>query len=60
MRHGPISTFAKAVIRRGDGIAAGVEMNNNSPASDEKCKGALCGELSQLTDRFLIDQQNPY
>ena len=26
------------------GIAAEVEMNNNAPASDEKCKGALCGE----------------
>jgi hypothetical protein len=41
------------------GIAAEVEMNNNSPTTDEKCKGALCGELSQLTDRFLIDQRNP-
>jgi hypothetical protein len=35
-------------------------MNNNALASDEKCKGALCGELSQVTDRFLIDQRNPY
>jgi len=26
------------------GIAAEVEMNNNAPASGEKCKGALCGE----------------
>jgi hypothetical protein len=41
------------------GIAAEVEMNNNVPATYEKCKGGLCGELSQLTDRFLIDQRNP-
>jgi hypothetical protein len=30
------------------------------PPTDEICKGGLCGELSQLTDRFLIDQRNPY
>jgi hypothetical protein len=42
------------------GIAAEVEMNNNAPAPDEKCKGGLCGELSQIADRFLIDHRNPY
>jgi hypothetical protein len=42
------------------GIAAEVEMNNNAPAPNEKCSGVICGKLSQLTDRFLIDQRNPY
>jgi hypothetical protein len=42
------------------GIAAEVEMNNNALPTDEKSKADLCGELSQLTDRFLIDQRTSY
>jgi hypothetical protein len=61
----PVTVRSQLSLKRSSvvattGIAAEVEMNNNAPTTDEKCKGGLCGELSQLTDRFLIDQRNPY